>query len=767
MAQSVRRPETRAAMDHKLQRDKNRTSYFGNVKNRLGSKLPAGVTQPPEFTKGLWEMQPQAQAVKEASDKSQHNRQPATGRPLNHIPHIRNPKLRQYYLQGTSLELNNTTVQQEDKSGLPVDRTSSGGFPEDTVFSITSQFSVNSGSPGDKTKMNQDLSYSSSYSSSSTHIHQKLCVPKGKKASTTPGPSLPELDLDTDPKLTLQPQLEADPGSSATLPASPHSPSPDAEYDKLLDVEAVPMPDGQLCLLTLPPECSQGEGPEAMPYLKLFCRYITDCKGVVSGILLVTSNKIFFDPCKSHPLVMEHGCEEYLLSCSVDCLASVSFFSDITHVHFNSLQNRCKGKKSVHKSKSASSLQDIYSNHKGEVVPALGSGVSSALRSSLALSLSREVPEDEGAESRDMAETEKQLDGELAGQTAGALGAAVLSSAATFCCGGQDVGSKVKADTNETEKNSCVGNQTAVPRRLSSSSPGGLMFVRLRAQRSAGKKKGVGGLQLGTSRTVARRDAWLTLSQESSDELYAYLSHWRPDLCILEGGEGEGEGEGDEEEFVLIEEREDEEDEGEVLQRHRRSGEDWEIVSMEESGSKPTLVIDKDPECLTEIVEESRILEASHVRELCAELPARTIGHTWQLTYSTSRHGSSLKSLYRKLSGTDSPVLIVIKDALDQMFGSFLSHPLRLSETFYGTGETFLFMLHPRFKCFRWTGENTFFIKGDLDSFAVGGGSGHFGLWLDETLYLGRSSPCHTFNNCCLSETDDFRVMELEVWTFS
>lgn len=45
--------------------------------------------------------------------------------------------------------------------------------------------------------------------------------------------------------------------------------------------------------------------------------------------------------------------------------------------------------------------------------------------------------------------------------------------------------------------------------------------------------------------------------------------------------------------------------------------------------------------------------------------------------------------------------------------------------------------------------------------------SGHFGLWVDENLYLGHSSPCYTFNNCCLSETDDFRVMELEVWTFS
>lgn len=126
------------------------------------------------------------------------------------------------------------------------------------------------------------------------------------------------------------------------------------------------MPDGQLCLLALPPECCQGGGPE---YLKLFCRYITDrkvgvkspqcpicllqllyywtavsifslCQGVVSGILLVTSNKIFFDPCKTHPLVQEHGCEEYLLSCSVDNLSSVCFFSDISHIHFNTPQQR-------------------------------------------------------------------------------------------------------------------------------------------------------------------------------------------------------------------------------------------------------------------------------------------------------------------------------------------------------------------------------------------------------------------------------------------
>ena len=43
------------------------------------------------------------------------------------------------------------------------------------------------------------------------------------------------------------------------------------------------------------------------------------------------------------------------------------------------------------------------------------------------------------------------------------------------------------------------------------------------------------------------------------------------------------------------------------------------------------------------------------------------MGYTWHLAYSTSRHGFSLKSLYRKLRGIDSPVLLVIKDSNDQV----------------------------------------------------------------------------------------------------
>ncbi|XP_013984190.1 nuclear receptor coactivator 7 isoform X1 [Salmo salar] len=756
-------------MEHKLQqRDKNRPSYFGNVKTRLGSKLPPGVAQPPGFIAGPWETGPQTGPTKEARDSGQSHR--AVGRPFDHVRHIRNPQLRQYYLQEATWVPEGATAKSREEGQPSDDKADYMAHHEDTVFSVTSQYS----SMGDQTKLNRHISTSSSLIS-----RQHLRVPKSKGSGQGSSP----VATHPDPDLRLEPELDTDPGLSPAPSPSPHSLSPDAEYDKLLDVEAVQMPDGQLCLLALLPECSVGEGSAAMPYLKLFCRYITDRKGVVSGILLVTSNKMFFDPCKTHPLVIEHGCEEYLLSCSVDSLASVSFYSDISHVHFNSSTHRWKGTKNIQKtgSKTVKMLEQggrrsssSPPHHKGETVPALVSAATSELRSDLALSLVQGFSEEE--RSSDMAEWQLEGKGspleELVVQSSRTVEGAVLSSAATFCCGGQEAagtGNKVRMELVGREgmkKQQSVRNQTPGPSRLSSGTSGGLMFVRLRLQQSTGKKKGVAaGLLLGTNKTLPRRDSWFAFSQESSDELYAYMNHWKPGLCMREGGSGEG----DEEEFVLVEDREEEEEkeeEQEVSKDHGRTGEDWELVTVEDGRERLPLDMDKDPEGLCEIVAQSRILDASLVRELSVELPPRTVGHTWQLAYSTSRHGSSLKSLYRRLKGSDSPVLMVIKDSLNQVFGSFLSHPLRPSETFYGTGETFLFMLLPRFKCFKWTGENSFFIKGDLDSFAIGGGSGHFGLWLDEMLYLGRSSPCYTFNNCCLSERDDFHVMELEVWTF-
>ena len=59
----------------------------------------------------------------------------------------------------------------------------------------------------------------------------------------------------------------------------------------------------------------------------------------------------------------------------------------------------------------------------------------------------------------------------------------------------------------------------------------------------------------------------------SSDEIYAYESHWRPDLCGLDGGAEEEQCAKDE--FVLVDNRQEEEEE--VSKNHGRTGEDWEV----------------------------------------------------------------------------------------------------------------------------------------------------------------------------------------------
>ncbi|XP_062980783.1 nuclear receptor coactivator 7 isoform X3 [Elgaria multicarinata webbii] len=175
---------------------------------------------------------------------------------------------------------------------------------------------------------------------------------------------------------------------------------------------------------------------------------------------------------------------------------------------------------------------------------------------------------------------------------------------------------------------------------------------------------------------------------------------------------------------------------------------------------------DQDEDALPVLKNQSALLENMHVEQLAQRLPARVQGYPWRLVYSTQEHGTSLKTLYRKSASLDSPVLLVIKDMDNQIFGAYATHPFRFSDHYYGTGETFLYTFNPLFQVFKWSGENTYFINGDVTSIELGGGDGRFGLWLDADLYHGRSNCCSTFNNDILSKKEDFVIQDVEVWTF-
>lgn len=118
----------------------------------------------------------------------------------------------------------------------------------------------------------------------------------------------------------------------------------------------------------------------------------------------------------------------------------------------------------------------------------------------------------------------------------------------------------------------------------------------------------------------------------------------------------------------------------------------------------------------------------------------------------------------------DGPVLILITDLKDPQstFGAYLSEtPKIFSESFRGTGETFVFKLRPGgFVKYPWTGENNYFFRLTQESLIVGSGDGHSALWIDSELCKGRSMPCSTFDNNQLTDQQDFTIKVLECWAF-
>jgi len=198
----------------------------------------------------------------------------------------------------------------------------------------------------------------------------------------------------------------------------------------------------------------------------------------------------------------------------------------------------------------------------------------------------------------------------------------------------------------------------------------------------------------------------------------------------------------------------------------RRSRSEAEALNPTKVLSKQQLSLDLD--CLPEVNGESEVLSSDDMIRLNDSLPPRIIGTTWTLIFSTSLHGFSLSSLYRKCNiGNNSPTLLCIEDTKRNVFGALLSCPIKLHDQFYGTGESFLFVCKPDFKVYNWSGENQHFTRGNTDSLLVGAGEGQFGLWLDSSLFQGRSQTCSTYRNRPLvSGGGDFVVKTLECWTF-
>ncbi|GFN19690.1 putative oxidative stress response protein Oxr1 [Aspergillus tubingensis] len=70
-----------------------------------------------------------------------------------------------------------------------------------------------------------------------------------------------------------------------------------------------------------------------------------------------------------------------------------------------------------------------------------------------------------------------------------------------------------------------------------------------------------------------------------------------------------------------------------------------------------------------------------------------------------------------------------------------------------------------RFKAFPYSGVNDYMMFCETGFLSLGGGDGHYGLWVDSSLEKGVSASCQTFGNEPLSDEGvKFDIIDVEVW---
>uniref|UniRef100_A0A8C1SB33 Oxidation resistance protein 1 n=1 Tax=Cyprinus carpio TaxID=7962 RepID=A0A8C1SB33_CYPCA len=525
------------------------------------------------------------------------------------------------------------------------------------------------------------------------------------------------------------PEYVSSAGSSPSFsPSSPLSPtSSEADLEKVI-------------LSALRPSrvvSSTSEEEEALTekFLKINCKYITDGKGVVSGVLLVTPNNIMFDPLRTDPLVLERGCEEYGIMCPLDEVQSAAVYREITD---SKIRDSIPPENFI--------LCKIWRTcfHHGFYTDKL-----------------KPIKHDNCTYTLTLQHTS-----ETSGifTFAPFLWWAFRMSLYFFVSG-----LMVSKEMQKSHKFLCLRVGKAMKKTFVSNASASMQQY---AQRDR------------------KHEYWFAVPQERSDHLYVFFIQWSPDVF------GDGVGSISRDPGFIVVKKIEESEANEEQQTVDNSDKEWEVVSWteyhrridalnsedlrslckrlqittkEDVNSKhgTSITASLEPETFKpNLNEPSDLLEAEQIEKLAKHLPPRTIGYHWNLAFSTSKHGMSIKTLYRAMQDQDSPMLLVIKDSDGQIFGALASEPFKVSEGFYGTGETFLFTFYPEFEAYKWTGDNLFFIKGDMDSLAFGGGSGEFGLWLDGDLYHGRSHSCKTFGNPMLSTKEDFFVQDIEIWSF-
>ncbi|XP_045355438.1 nuclear receptor coactivator 7 isoform X4 [Leopardus geoffroyi] len=711
---------------------------------------------------------------------------------------------------------------------------------------------------------------------------------------------------------------------SSSSPGATVSPSSsDAEYDKL--------PDADLARKALKPiervlsSTSEEDEPGVVKFLKMNCRYFTDGKGVVGGVMIVTPNNIMFDPHKSDPLVIENGCEEYGLICPMEEVVSIALYNDISHMKikdalpspgewedlasekdinpfskFKSLNKEkrqqngertitsdSKSTRPLEKSTEYTHIKPSDSSVSGKL-KTLESSTEATSGSPTMTRVSKEpsdtcaafesiakenslLGEDDdfvdleelssqtnsGMDKRDTSKECLTLDPEelrkAKSQIISSTTKMQVQSALSFSGTDSDAELKGALDLETCEKQDImpeVDKQSGSPESqventlnihedldkvklieyyLNKNKEGSQFSENLqKAELSDGKSiepvgiditlssslPQVGGpptedskepdktwmkervslpLQLASSTEENMNKESLGISSESTldnscqgaqmdnkSEIQLWLLK-RIQVPIEDILPSKEEKSKTPPMFLCIKvgkpmRKSFATHTAAMVQQYgkrRKQPEYWFAVPRERVDHLYTFFVQWSPDVYgKDAKEQGFVVVEKEELNMIDNFFSEPTTKSWEIiTVEEAKRRKSTCSYYEEDDEVALPVLqphsaLLENMHIEQIFGAYATHPFKFSDHYYGTGETFLYTFSPNFKVFKWSGENSYFINGDISSLELGGGGGRFGLWLDADLYHGRSNSCSTFNNDILSKKEDFIVQDLEVWTF-
>uniref|UniRef100_A0A673TJU3 Nuclear receptor coactivator 7 n=1 Tax=Suricata suricatta TaxID=37032 RepID=A0A673TJU3_SURSU len=880
-------------MDTKEEKKERKQSYFARLKKKKQSKQNAETASAiatrthtgKEDTKAVILEQDKCNIAVEEEYVTDEKKK----RKSNQLKEIRRTELKRYY--STDDNQNKTHDKKEKKMVVqkPHGTMEYTAGSQDTLNSIALKFNV---TPNKLVELNKLFTHS-------IVPGQVLFVPDANFPSST---------------LRL----------SSSSPGATVSPSSsDAEYDKL--------PDADLARKALKPiervlsSTSEEDEPGVVKFLKMNCRYFTDGKGVVGGVMIVTPNNIMFDPHKSDPLVIENGCEEYGLICPMEEVVSIALYNDISHMKikdalpspgewedlasekdinpfskFKSLNKEkrqqngertiisdSKSTRPLEKSTEYTHMKPSDSSVSGKL-KTLESSTEATSVSTTVTKVSKEpsdtpaafesiakenslLGEDDdfvdleelssqtesGMDKRDTSKECLSLDPEelrkAKSQITSSTTKMQVQSALSFSGTDSDTELKGTLDLETCEKQDImpeVDKQSGSPESqventlnihedldkvklieyyLNKNKEGSQFSENLqKAELSDGKSSEPEGIDITLSSSLAqvsgpptegskepdktwgkeRASLPLQLASSTEENMNKESLDTSSELTLDNSCQGAQMDNKSEIQLWLLKRIQvpiedilpSKEEKSKtppmflcikvgkpmrksfathtaaMVQQYgkrRKQPEYWFAVPRERVDHLYTFFVQWSPDVYgKDAKEQGFVVVEKEELNMIDNFFSEPTTKSWEIiTVEEAKRRKSTCSYYEDDEEVALPTLqpqsaLLENMHIEQIFGAYATHPFKFSDHYYGTGETFLYTFSPNFKVFKWSGENSYFINGDISSLELGGGGGRFGLWLDADLYHGRSNSCSTFNNDILSKKEDFIVQDLEVWTF-